>query len=74
MDFARMKICDKMRPTEDHMASDLYTAGKLAEALGLPAAKIKKLIEELKLKPDAEKGPCKYYGAAALKKLKAAAK
>ena len=40
-DIARMKIWGKVRPTEDYMASDLYTAGKLAEALGLSAAKVK---------------------------------
>jgi hypothetical protein len=52
----------------------LYTAGKLAEELGVPAAKVKKLIEEAGIEPDAVKGPCKYYGPAALKKLQAAAK
>ncbi len=56
------------------MAADLLTPAKLAEALGVSAGKVKKLIEELKLKPDAVKGPCMYYGAEALKKLKAAAK
>jgi hypothetical protein len=56
------------------MAAEQLTAGRMAEALGLPAAKVKKLIDELKLKPVAVKGPCKYYGADALKKLKAAAK
>ena len=56
------------------MAADLYTAGKLAEELSMSAAKVKKLIDELKIKPDAEKGACKYYGADALKKLRAAAK
>ena len=56
------------------MAADLYTAGKLAEELAIPPAKVKKLIDELKIKPDAEKGACKYYGADALKKLRAAAK
>ncbi len=56
------------------MAENLYTAGKLAESLGIPAGKVKKLIEELKIKEDSMKGVCKYYGEAALKKLKAAAK
>ncbi len=56
------------------MAGQLYSTGKLAEALGLPAGKVKKLIDELKVKEDAVKGVCKYYGEAALKKLKAAAK
>ncbi|HET6486003.1 MAG TPA: hypothetical protein VFH83_06265 [Spirochaetia bacterium] len=54
--------------------AELYTAGKLAESLGISAGKVKKLIEELKIKEDSMKGVCKYYGEAALKKLKAAAK
>jgi hypothetical protein len=56
------------------MAGQRYTAGKLAEALGISAGKVKKLIEVLKIKEDEAKGACKYYGEAALKKLKAAAK
>jgi hypothetical protein len=56
------------------MAGEMYTAGKLAETLGLSAGKVKKLIDELKIKEDSVKGVCKYYGEAALKKLKAAAK
>jgi len=56
------------------MAQPLYTTGKLAESLGISAGKVKKLIEELKIKEDSAKGVCKYYGEAALKKLKAAAK
>ena len=56
------------------MAAQLYTTGKLAEALGVSAAKVKKLLEELKIREDDAKGVCKYYGEAALKKLKAAAK
>jgi hypothetical protein len=56
------------------MAGTKYTAGKLAEALGIPAGKVKKLIDELKIEADEVKGACKYYGEAALKKIKAAAK
>ncbi len=56
------------------MAGHLYSTGKLADVLGLSAGKVKKLIDELKVKEDAAKGVCKYYGEAALKKLKAAAK
>lgn len=59
--------------TEDTMA-ELYTAGKLAETLGISAGKVKKLLEELKISADSAKGACKYYGDAALKKLKAAVK
>ena len=56
------------------MAGELYTSGKLAEALGISAGKVKKLLDELKIKEDSVKGVCKYYGEAALKKLKAAAR
>jgi hypothetical protein len=35
------------------------TAGTLAEALGVWAAKVKKLLEEHKIKPDDVKGACK---------------
>jgi hypothetical protein len=56
------------------MAGTMYTAGKLAETLGISAGKVKKLLEELKITADDQKGACKYYGEAALKKLKAAAK
>ena len=53
---------------------ELYTAAKLAEQLGLAAGKVKKLLDENGIQPDEIKKGCKYYGAAALKKLKAAAK
>lgn len=56
------------------MAGQMYTAGKLAEALGISAGKVKKLLEENKIKEDDAKGVCKYYGEATLKKLKALAK
>ncbi len=56
------------------MAGQLYTAGKLAEALGVSAGRVKKFLEELKVKEDAAKGVCKYYGEEALKKLKAVVK
>jgi hypothetical protein len=56
------------------MAGQLYSPGKLAEALGVSAGKVKKLLDELKIKEDSVKGACKYYGEAALKKLKGVAK
>ncbi len=68
------KLCEHTESKEALMAEQLYSTGKLAEALGMPAGKVKKLIEELKIKEDQAKGVCKYYGEAALKKLKAAAK
>lgn len=51
--------------------TNLLTAGKIAEAVKASPAAVKKAILELKLKPDAVKGPCLYYGAEALKKIKA---
>jgi len=57
------------------MAGDkMLTAGKLAEALGVPPGKVKKLIDELGIKPDDVQRGCKYYGPAALAKLKAGLK
>ncbi len=50
---------------------ELLTGGKIAEKLGVPAAKIKKAIEELKIEPDAKKGPCAYYGPDTVKKIEA---
>lgn len=54
--------------------SALYTAGKLAEALGVSAGKVKKLLDEKKIEPDEVQRGCKFYGAATLKILKAAVK
>ncbi len=54
--------------------SEMFTAGKLAEKLGIPAGAVKKLLEAQKIVPVAVKGACKYYGEAALKKLQSVAK
>jgi hypothetical protein len=53
---------------------DLMTAGKIAEALSAPPAKVKKAIAALGLKPKAKKGACSYYSAESLAKIKAAIK
>ena len=50
---------------------ELLTAGKIAQALGRKPAEVKKAITDLKLKPDAVKGKCSYYGPASVKKIKA---
>lgn len=49
---------------------DLLTAGKIANELGVSAAKVKKAIQDLGLKPDARKGACSYYSKAAVTKIK----
>jgi plasmid maintenance system antidote protein VapI len=53
-------------------STELYTAAKLAEALGVPVGKVKKLIAAHGIQPDEVKRGCSYYGAETLKKLKAA--
>jgi plasmid maintenance system antidote protein VapI len=49
---------------------EMLTAGKLAEALGVSAGKVRKLIQEYEIEPDEIKRGCKYYGTTTLKKLK----
>ena len=53
---------------------DLLTAGKLAEAWGVPAKAVKEAIAKAGVKPDAVKGPCAYFGTETAKKIKAALK
>ena len=53
---------------------DLLTTAKLAEKLGISQGKVKKLIEEQKIKPDAARGKCNFYGPAALDKIRKAMK
>ncbi len=55
------------------MANDLMTAGKWADALGVPVKVLKDGLKAAKIKPDAKKGACAYYcKASAQKALKAA--
>lgn len=55
-------------------ASDVMTAGKIAEELAVPPAQVKKAITALGLKPAAKKGACSYYERAALPRIKKALK
>lgn len=50
----------------------LFTAGKIAKELGVPDAKVKKVIQELGLEPVQKKGPCNYFSAAQMAKVKKA--
>jgi len=54
------------------MADEMYTAGKLAEALGVSQGKVKKLLASLEIEPDEVKRGCKYYGRATLERVRAA--
>jgi len=53
-------------------SADLYTAGKLADALGVSQGEVKKLLAAQSIQPDEMKRGCKYYGSETLDKLKAA--
>lgn len=54
--------------------TDLLTAGAIAQKLGAPVPKVKKVIADLKLKPAAKKGVCSYYSTESLTKIKGALK
>ena len=51
--------------------AELYTAGKLAEKLGVSQGKVKKIIEAGNIEPDEVKRNCKYYGEEAAARIKA---
>ena len=51
--------------------AEMYTAGKLAEKLGVSQGKVKKIIEAENIEPDEVKRNCKYYGEATADKIKA---
>ncbi len=53
-------------------ATELLTASKIAAQLDVSDAKVKKAIATLKLKPAAKKGPCSYYAASDVAKIKKA--
>jgi hypothetical protein len=49
---------------------DLLTAGKVAKALEVKPAEVKKAITELGLEPDVVKGGCSYYNPDSVMKIK----
>ncbi len=49
---------------------ELLTAAKIAAALKVPDAKVKKAISELGLKPAAKKGVCSYYAKGDVARIK----
>ena len=52
--------------------SELLTAAKIAQALSVSDAKVKKAIATLGLKPTAKKGVCNYYSKDTVPKIKKA--
>lgn len=53
---------------------ELLTVGKIAEQLSVPAAKVRKAIQELGIQPTAKKGACSYYSKSDVPKIKKAIK
>lgn len=53
---------------------ELFTVGKIAEQLAVPAAKVKKAIQDLGIQPAAKKGACSYYAKSDIQKIKKALK
>jgi len=51
--------------------ADMYTAGKLAQKLGVSQGKVKKVLEAEGIEPDEVKRNCKYYSEATAEKIKA---
>jgi len=54
--------------------TELMTAANIARELGASDNKVKKVIKELGIKPEAQKGVCSYYSRDAVAKIKAALK
>ena len=54
------------------MSEEQLSPAKIAEALGVSPAKVKKAIASLELQPTSKKGICSFYDAAAVAKIKAA--
>jgi hypothetical protein len=52
--------------------TDLLTAGNIAKELAVSDIKVKKAIQELKIKPAAKKGVCNYYSRDTVTKIKTA--
>ena len=50
--------------------AEMYTAGKLAEKLGVSQGKVKKIIEAENIEADEVKRGCKYYSEATAEKVK----
>ena len=50
--------------------AEMYTAGKLAKALGVSQGKVKKIIEAENIEPDEVKRNCKYYGEATAERIR----
>ncbi len=50
--------------------SEMLTAAKWAEKLGISQGKIKKAITELNIEPDEQKGRCSYFSEETAEKIK----
>lgn len=50
--------------------SEMLTAAKWAEKLGVSQGKVKKAITELNIEPDEKKGRCAYFSEETAEKIK----
>lgn len=50
--------------------AEMYTAGKLAEKLGVSQGKVKKIIEAENIEADEVKRNCKYYSEATAQRIR----
>jgi predicted aconitase len=53
---------------------EMLSTGKVAEKIGVSAAKVKKAITELNLEPDMVKCGCNYFGAEKISQIEKAVK
>ncbi|MEJ5245253.1 MAG: hypothetical protein WHV28_06040 [Bacteroidota bacterium] len=49
---------------------EMLTAKKVAEKLGVTEAKVKKIIKEQNIEPDAKRGACNYYAPTTVEKIR----
>ena len=49
---------------------EMLTSVKIAESLGVPPGKIKKIIQDMNIQPDSKKGVCCYYSTDTVARIK----
>jgi len=72
--FRTNKLIGKLVGGKFMATPEMLTAGNIAKQLSVSDAKVKKAIQELKIKPAAKKGVCNYYSKDTVSKVKAALK
>ena len=52
------------------VTTDLMTVAKLADAMGVPKAKLQKSLKEAAVQPDRVKGGCSYFSRARVESMR----